>query len=213
MTVTAIITQVKNNLNRTDITDAQIYIWLNNRQRRILQLENVYFMEKTSTTSTVASQQTYTVPTDYKDELIITLVDSDSKRSVLTKWKGSEPEKGYTDTTKTGKPTNYWLWQDAYYLYPIPDAVYTLSLRYYYYLTDLSASNTTNELTNKFPDLLIAGATADGFTYLMETAMANDWENKYRIAYTGDKTTEGYLPYCRKRTLSNYDSRIRLRLR
>jgi hypothetical protein len=152
------------------------------------------------------------VPLDYKDELIISLLDG-NQRTILPKWRSTEPERNVSVNDRQGKPNNYWIWEEAYFLEPIPDKVYTLELRYYSYLADLSATNLTNEFTKIFPDLLIAGATADCFTYLFEPTQAAIWEQKFSTFLLGDRVTFGYLPQIRKRALSNYNPRMRLQFK
>jgi len=67
-----------------------------------------------------------------------------------------------------GEPEAYTIEKNKFRLYPYPDSSYILFLNYYGYPTDLSSDTDTNDLLNDFPDVLIYGATADGFRYLQE---------------------------------------------
>jgi len=207
MTSELIITQVVNNLNRADFTRVSALQYLNNRIDQICNFDNYSFMEETSTASTVAAQQTYTIPGDYKDQLHLLMVDG-TQKTPLTKWVGTESENSYSNTATTGKPYAYWVWQDAYNLYPIPDGVYTLMLKYYRYIPDITDVNTEeNELCQRWPDLLINGATSDGFHYFMQSDKVAEWETKWTSEFQKLIRRQG------KRKTTNYTPRIRVRVR
>jgi len=207
MTVSEIIARVQANLNRADATDDLVLSWLNNRQKQICNIDNFSFMEKTTTVSTISGQQNYTLPTDYKDELHMWLVSGTTKY-YLIKWVGSEAERSYTQTDKTGKPTNYWVWDNAYWLYPIPDGVYTLKLKYYAYLDDLTNANTEqNDLCKFWANLLINGATADGFHYFHQPDKTAEWTTKYNDELTILMRREG------KKRYTFYTPRLKVRIK
>jgi len=207
MTSQEIIAQVKANLNREDATTSLVLQWLNNRQKQICNIDNFSFMEATASASTVANQQSYTLPSDYKDELHIWL-ESGNIKYYLVKWVGSEAERSYTQTDKTGRPTNYWIWDNAYWLYPIPDGVYTLKLKYYEYLPDLTDTAVEeNDLCKYWADLLIYGATAEGFHYFQQPDKTAEWEQKYNNELVKLMRREG------KKRYTFYSPRLRLRIK
>jgi hypothetical protein len=203
----AIIDQVQANLNRSDATTTLVLQWLNNRQDQICSMDNFSFMEGDYSVNTVASTQSYVFPSRYKDELHMWLVSSTTKY-YLVKWVGSEAERSYTQTDKSGKPTNYWVWNDKYWLYPIPDAVYTLKLKYYEYLADLTdTASEENDLCSYWADLLIDGATADGFHYFQQSDKAAEWETKFNNELAKLMRREG------KRRYTFYSPRLKIRVR
>jgi hypothetical protein len=207
MTTYDIITKIIANVDREDLTRAMVLQYLNNRKMSIQNYDNFSFMEQTAEQSTVAAQQSYTIPLDYKDELHMWLSESTQKTDLI-KWEGSEAEKNYTNSSQSGKPTNYWLWQNAYYLYPIPDKAYTMNLKYYGYLVDFTdVASEENELGKRYPDLMIAGGTADSFHYFKDWDKAKEWEDKYKLEFQILIRREG------RRPRSNHDSRFRLRIR
>lgn len=207
MISSAIIDQVYANVNRTDLTHAMILQFLNNRQDQISNFDNFSFMEKDTTTATVDGTQSYALPTDYKDELLVYLVSGTTKKQ-LTKWVGSEAEKNFSQTTQEGEPYAYWVWDDKVWLYPIPDKVYTLTYRYYQYLTDLTdAATEENELCSRWSDLLINGATSDAFHYFLMQDKAAEWETKWSSEFAKLVRRQG------KKRYTNYQPRLRMRFK
>lgn len=83
------------------------------------------------------------------------------------------------NTHSNGKPEVYNIEGDKFRLYPYADRAYMAWLVYYGYLVDLSNDTDVNSLLNDYPDVLIAGATADGFRYLGMIQDAQSWETEY----------------------------------
>ena len=207
MNTTAIIDQVYANVNRTDLTRTMILQFLNNRQDQICNFDNFSFMEVQSTAPTIASQQTYSFPSDYKDQLHMMLIEGTTKVD-LTKWVGPQAEKSYTDTETEGRPYAYWVWDDSYFLYPIPDEEYDLMLKYYKYLANLTdAASEENVLAQRWSDLLINGATSDSFHYFLMADKTAEWETKWNAEFQKLIRRQG------KRRTTNYTPRLRVRVK
>jgi len=207
MNSSTLIDKIAGNLNRSDATRALVLDWLNNRMLQIENTENFYLMESTFDAPTVVGQRTYSLPSNYKDELQITLVSGTTKFPLI-KWVGSEAENSFANTTQQAQPTNYWVWSGAYFLYPIPNAIYTLTLKCYLYLdkfTDTAAEE--NDLGVYWPDLMIYGATAEGFHYFMQADKVAEWETKFQ------NELQKLLRRDTKKRYSNYTPRMRLRIK
>lgn len=99
--------------------------------------------------STVANQEDYgsaalsTIPylTDIED-VTVTIATSDKRR--LTKASWDELHEMNSDGTSYGQPTHYAYAFKQIRLYPIPTAVYTVTIAASYTLTELSADGSTN---------------------------------------------------------------------
>lgn len=188
MTFEEIYLEVIRNFVGKETTDAtliaRVKLWINARQRKICEVHNFYFMEEIGANiPTVDGTQSYslTTPCPSLKELRtmgITTPITDTTITPLTKTTIPDPSKYFITGGIKNKPTEYWLEGDKLYLYPTPDAVYTLYPRYYKYLADLSVVGDTNEITLKFPQVLIAGATADGMEGLKEEA--GNWEQQFQ---------------------------------
>lgn len=207
MTLAEINAAVAAILGRDDLS-SNINQWVNNRQRLVCREGNFHFMETRATANTVANQQSYSFDTlspVYKSGLTLYRQDSNSLLRKLARLEDVEP---YTITqlhTDTGDPRDYWIWQNAFWLYPIPDAVYTLVAVYYGYLSDLSSG--FNHLTIYWPDLLEAGAAADGFNHIGEITMAAVYEKKFVALLAQLKSHQA------KRSVTDRTPRLKLRMK
>lgn len=138
-----------------------------------------WFLLQNSHTSTVVSTQTVSLPTghlrDYKNGSLW-IPDDSGKLQPL------EPHEvldalcydangGFDDNT--GKPTDYALFGSKWYLFPSPDAIYTLW--YFAYIADTVLTgvdaNETNLWLTHAPDILIAAAGERTARYLRDAAM------------------------------------------
>lgn len=98
--------------------------------------------------TTVANQAYVALPTDFlaepPDKGFLAYTDSASgAKSFLTKREYPILSETY-DTTSTGRPVEYSIQNGRVYLYPTPDAVYTLGIRYYQSAGKLSETPSTN---------------------------------------------------------------------
>lgn len=126
----------------------------------------------------------------------------------MDKWVGTEAENAYTRSDTLGLPYAYWVWDDAYFLYPIPDRIYIFMLKYYQYIPPMTnIAREENTLCQRWPDLLIYGATAEGFHYFQVPDKSSEWEQKWNNEFTRFIRREG------KKKYTNYTPRVRLRTR
>lgn len=116
------------------------------------QNERLWFLECESTASTVASQANYAVPDDLLTTDALTLT-SDSVRRPLNQvtW---EQYRTLADTTTPNRPKHFAYYVDEYWLYPVPDQVYTLTVSYLADLSDLSAGTDTNAWLTEGEELI-----------------------------------------------------------
>jgi hypothetical protein len=181
MNYTEIRAEVIDTLARSDalVTD-KVGTWINRRQRLAAARHNFAFMLKEATvaiSANPASQQDYALPTDFKDERVIMLQRT-------TDWI-ELPVRGHLEMIRTfgrtdkGEPMFVTLEPGAgmFRLWPpIPDQNYTVLFSYYGWPADLSGTS-TNWLTDNFPNLLIAGAVAEGWRFLGELQEAQWWDS------------------------------------
>lgn len=124
--------------------------------------EPFYFNTKTNTFSTVANQEYYS-SSDLAD--IATLVHIYTM--TVTQNSVKMPVKSLSfeaiDDAQTGqvkaRPTYYSYFKQNIRLYPIPDAVYTMTMAYVYKLTALSADGDSNAWTTDAEELIRARAS------------------------------------------------------
>ncbi len=91
----------------------------------------------------------------------------------------------FKNTTAIGTPSHYCIRGGYLELWKKPDhslnadEAWEINLEFYGYLTDLSSSNTTNEIETNYPLALEYHATAQGFRYGMDMETAEYYEAKY----------------------------------
>lgn len=150
--------RIADDLNRTDLT-TQIKTAIN---RAIIHYEKepFWFKETSATFSTIASQKAYSsTDTSITDILRIHLVEAvlNSANYEMDehdiKWIESK-----NPNDATGQPTDYAWWQNKFYLYLVPNAVYTIRVWYTKKYTALSADADTNDWTTYAEDLIEARA-------------------------------------------------------
>jgi len=149
MTPAEIETAARNKYNSTGDSfwaSSEIYGLISEAQtemaRESINIENIY------STSTVISQQTYSVPTncisikriEYNGAKIerITLREDDSITNLES------------DITTTGNPIYYFEWNSLIYLRPLPSAVGTLRIFTYDKPTEITAASTPLEVPIQF---------------------------------------------------------------
>ena len=148
-------TNIATDLKRSDInTDINRAI---NKALAHYETEDFWFSEKTSTFSTVANQQSYTTTdTSITDILKINKVSvtKNNMRYILEPKTFQYIRDIYNNTSYKGYPDFYALWADKIWLYPTPDAVYTITVDYFQKFSDVSADGDENDLMIYGGDLI-----------------------------------------------------------
>lgn len=171
MTYLELQNQIADDLNRSDLS-SQIQTAIKDaivcyeRQR-------FWFNEEVSTSSTVASQQTYTLPTDclFVDMLQIT---SGTRTWELNRREWTDFEDYWSQNTTTGVPSDWSVEQNTLYLAPTPNAIFTLTISYVKSLTTLSADADTNEWTTTAKDLIRCHAESSLFDFVIHNSELSD---------------------------------------
>lgn len=188
--------RIADDLNRTDLT-TQIKKAIT---RAILyyQKEPFWFKETSATFSTVANQKAYsTTDTSITDISRIHLVEAtiNSANYELDahdiKWVESK-----NPNNAIGVPTDYAWWQSKFYIYLVPNAIYTITIWYTKLYTALSADSDANDWTVYAEDLIEARARAWIYARILKDAdnaiIAKQEENESLAALR--EISEGYIP-------------------
>ena len=172
--------------NDGDITSAQINYAI---QDTIKQYERRpwWFNQKTATFSTVASQEYYS-SSDLSDIPDIVQIIAATVTNTL---KGPLKAVDYLtiddeqDGSVEGEPRVFAYFKENIRLYPIPDAVYTITLSYIYRLTALSADGDSNAWTTDAEELIRSGAKRRiALNYLESEVVAARFAVMEREAFT-----------------------------
>lgn len=150
--------RIADDLDRTDLS-TQIKKAINRAITFYLK-EPFWFKETSATFSTVAGQKAYSsTDTSITDIGRIYLVES-----ILNSANYEVDEKdikwieNMNPNDARGQPTDYAWWQNKFYIYLVPDAIYTMRVWYTKKYVDLSADADTNDWTTYAEDLIEARA-------------------------------------------------------
>lgn len=144
--------------------------WLNQAQRRAVIESELRTQEASETYATVSEQSGYALPTDFAR--LIDIFNSETSQLLVpleTKQFDSIP-------ASTGRPYFYTVFGSNLTLYPTPDAVYPLTLRYWRLPVDMVAESDTPEIPVQYHELLIAYAMRQAFLRENDLQMAGQWE-------------------------------------
>lgn len=150
MTLTQLENEIRYNLgSRTDL-DSRLVTFLNWAQEEIARQHTFRDMENLDTSqSTVADQDYINHPTSIKDLISIRLLDATRSRKLVY-----VPERRFDhlvpkpDEYSTGRPSHYFSWGTKFYLWRIPDAAYSVKIRYVKWPTALSGGGDTSDFDN-----------------------------------------------------------------
>lgn len=118
----------------------QIYKWFTKAQQIIIRRMKIRTSEETETLVTVAGTSTVNLPSDFVREISLSLIDDNgTRRAPLTQFTLQTYDQNY-DTTSRGSPYAYAVSEAQLLLLPVPDAVYSLYLRYFDMPGDITTS-------------------------------------------------------------------------
>jgi hypothetical protein len=131
-------TRIADEIARTDLT-SQIQLAILSAVRHYAK-ERWYFTETSTTFSTVASTQTYALPSDFKAMERVTLTYPNNSFWDLTYRPFEYIGRITSISTLTGPPQDYAIYSQQLWLYPIPGDVYTITEYYEQEIASLSAT-------------------------------------------------------------------------
>lgn len=155
---------------------SRVVTWLNWAQIKVARQVDLLFA--TATTSTVANQDCYSFPASYNVIYTIRLEDGlqSTKLELVKPWEFDRivPK---ADELPTGRPFYYIPFKDSghFDVFPVPDAAYTMRIRYGYMPTTLSTNGQTSDYTD-LDDVLVYYGTSEGFKWLQELKDAAYWQ-------------------------------------
>jgi len=173
--------------NDGDITSAQINYAIQDTIK-VYERKPWWFNQKTGTFSTVDGQEYYS-SSDLSDipdivQIVAATVTSGTLKTPMkaVDYLSIDDEQ---DGSVEGLPRVFAPFKEQLRLYPIPDAVYTVTLSYVYRLTALSADADTNAWTTDAEELIRQGAKRRiALNYLESEQVAARFASLEREAYT-----------------------------
>lgn len=148
-------TNIADDINRSDLS-TQIDKAIN-RAIRFYRRDRFWFQETSGTFATVASQQAYStadgIPSDIA-EIDYVKITYQSNWIVELDPVTLQEVQNLNIGNYTGKPEKYAFYQQKFYLWPIPDAAYTVTVFYTKNYSDLSSGSDSNDYTNYAQELI-----------------------------------------------------------
>lgn len=167
-----------------EVDRANFRTWLNEAYEELVRSYKWPFLEATASITTVAGSPTVSVPTSppvlffgrLKPNSVTTLTEPRYLSEL--DFREYMPHREYTDTADVGEPEYYSVFGGVFNFYPVPDAVYTYSMRYWKGITTLPGSDSdTYLIPDAYLDNLVLGALA-------RAAMRENDMGKYQIFMT-----------------------------
>lgn len=147
--------------------------WLNEAQRRAVIESELRTQTESDTISTEANVSGYTLPSNFSR--IIDLYNTETKEPLeefaVTDYDGSP--------TSTGRPYGFTVIGTTITLYPTPDGVYPLAMRYWKLPDDMVEDADTPGIPAQYHELLIAYAMKKAFLREDDIQMAQTWEGQW----------------------------------
>lgn len=157
MTIDEILTEISDVWRFADYSSAERLVAVNNTYYDVCRRFPWPFLEATTTLTTSAGDNTPTTPSDMKQIKALVIPAYDVKL---------QPERRdallgkFYDLSTTGIPINYYFIGTTLYLYPTPDAVYSITMDYIKKPTALAGGGAENTilLPAEYHELLTIGA-------------------------------------------------------
>lgn len=164
MTYDEIKTQVANYLNRSDLT-SQMDMFIDLTEAEINKVIKHQDMMKRAVAT--ADNRYMQLPGDWISAINIELNTNDHSVLMQQSIESLDLKRASIDNV-SGRPEYFAILDDAIELCPTPDTTYELQLTYYATVPGLSSTNTSNFVSEKFPDIYVYGCCKHASIYLME---------------------------------------------
>lgn len=164
MTYDEIKTKVAEYLNRTDLT-SQMDMFIDLTESDINKV--IKHQDLIKRANAVAETQYTQLPSDWSRVINVELNTSDHTTLLQQSTESLDLKRTSIDNV-SGRPEYFAITDNAIELCPTPDTNYELQLTYYANIPELSSTNTTNVVSDKFPDVYIYGCCKHASVFLME---------------------------------------------
>jgi len=164
MTYAELKTNIANFLNRSDLT-SQLDFFIDATEAEFNRRLRVKDMVKRATAT--ADAQYISLPTDWLEAINVQLDGNNFTPLMQQSIESLDIYRKSVDNV-SNQPVYYALVDNTIELAPTPDTSYTLQLTYYGTIDALSDSNTSNFISNSYPDAYLYGALKHASIYLME---------------------------------------------
>lgn len=180
-------TEILDTLNRTDLAadvtqftpgtiEGAVKRAITKAELRIVRRLRTKEFETSTTLTTIAATETSTVPTDF---IMAKALIIQGNPNVVLAQKDLTSLINDHPTTAAGTPTSYATFGTSFYFRPVPDSVKSIKTFYYAKPTALSATNTSNTLLTKYPDLLLYGSLIEVTAHMSDDPRIQIWKGLF----------------------------------
>jgi len=132
-----------------------------------------WFLEARATAQTVDGQEFFPLPDDYESELMLS-IDYGNNNVPMSERTMAWMEGVQSDSSRTGRPTDYCIWDEQLRFYPVPDGAYTLTMSYRRQLPKMETSSASCAWSTEAFELIRRRAEVDlADTYLRDYQLAD----------------------------------------
>ena len=167
LTYSTLVQAIKDYTDNTEtVFVSQIDQFISNAEQRIL-LETQLAVFRKNQQGTLASANKYlALPNDFLAPFSLSVISSNTYHFLLNKDVNFIQE-SYPDTTETGRPKFYAIFNDTNLIVaPLPDVDYTMEFHYVYSPEGLSSTNTTTWLGTNASDTLLYACLIEAYIFM-----------------------------------------------
>ena len=184
-TLTGLITDVLDDLNRTDLTAAASSAL--SEAKEFYETERWWFNERRAKIGTEPDQERLPLPSDYLEVDNIVITDNGHSWPLKQESKYTMDRLFISGSTYKNVPERFTIYDSQIRFYPIPDATYSITMSYQFVMSDLSASTSnvwTNELgqliRNRASKSVYSGKLHNNERASFHAQQENEWYQKLR---------------------------------
>lgn len=155
-------------------TDDYVPTWIRLGEKRLNQLLTTPFQETVGSVTTTSGTEYVALPTGI-EELRSVYLDSEWPLERVTQ----DTLREYDD--ENNKPRVYSVQAERLYLWPVPNATYTINLTYLTRLPALNDANQTNWLILRRPDIYLMAALTHASAFIRDKEMIGLYEQALQI--------------------------------
>lgn len=153
-----LVSNISGDMNRTDL-DESIERYINRSIKYYSRQDPFYFNEATGTFSTVASQFIYTEDdtqlTDI-DKILMVKIEINTSTNIELTPRTFQYVQRINVNNSPGQPFDYAYYNNSFYIYPVADQAYTVTVYYNKSYAELSNDSDSNDFTTEAEDLIEA---------------------------------------------------------
>ena len=182
MTYAQLVQAIKDYTDNQETTFVdQIDQFIKNAEERILYDVQLPVFTKNQQGVLASDNKYLALPNDFLAPFSLSVITGNNYYFLLNK-DVNYLQEAYPDTTETGRPEFYAIFDDTNLLVaPVPDAAYTVEFHYLYQPAGISASNTTTWLSTNASNALLYASLIEAYVFMKgEADLMTYYQTRYQ---------------------------------